>query len=140
MGFDFKTLVNEINMNRLSFLPAAGLLLLMSSCKTSQQQTQSSPNSMQLPAFNKEGHRGTRGLMPENIIPSMYRALDHGVNTVEVDVVISKDKKVVISHDVYFHPDITTTPGGTYLDAKEAQQHLLYQMNYDSIKKYDVGL
>ena len=126
-------------MNKLT-TAAAGLFLLMYGCKSSQMNKSSSSTGMKLPAFNKEGHRGTRGLMPENIIASMYKALDHDVNTVEVDVVISKDKKVVISHDVYFHPDITTTPDGKYLDAKEAQKHLLYSMNYDSIKKYDVGL
>lgn len=93
-----------------------------------------------LPAFNKEGHRGIRGLMPENTIPSMYAAIDHNVNTLEVDVVISKDKKVVISHDVYFHADISTTPAGKTLTAREAQELLLYNMNYDSIRKYDVGL
>lgn len=118
---------------------SAGLLLLLSACKSSQMNT-SSNSKMQLPAFNKEGHRGTRGLMPENTISAMYKAIDYDVNTVEVDVVISKDKKVVISHDIYFHPEITTTPDGKYLDSKEAQKHLLYQMNYDSIRKYDVGL
>lgn len=96
--------------------------------------------SMPMPAFNKEGHRGTRGLMPENTIPAMYRAIDFGVNTVEVDVVYSKDMKVVISHDVYFHSDITTTPAGTELTPKQGQQLLLYTMDYDSIRKYDVGL
>ncbi len=95
---------------------------------------------MPLPAFNKEGHRGTRGLMPENTIPSMYKAIDYGVNTVEVDVVFSKDKEVVISHDVYFHNDITTTPDGRTLTNKDAQKILLYEMDYDSIKKYDVGM
>lgn len=125
-------------MNKL-ILPASTLLLLLGSCK-SPQKTTASAKPLVLPAFNKEGHRGTRGLMPENIIPSMYKAIDHHVNTVEVDVVISKDKKVVISHDVYFHPDITTTPDGKWLDNKEAPQHLLYTMDYDSIKKYDVGL
>lgn len=125
-------------MNKL-LIPVAGLLLLLGACKSSQKNT-AVAKGLELPAFNKEGHRGTRGLMPENIIPSMYKALDYDVNTVEVDVVISKDKKVVISHDVYFHPDITTTPEGKYLDGKEAQKHLLYTMNYDSIKKYDVGL
>lgn len=118
---------------------SAGLLLLLSGCKSSQMNAVTNPK-MQLPAFNKEGHRGTRGLMPENTIASMYKAIDYDVNTVEVDVVISKDKKVVISHDIYFHPEITTTPDGKYLDSKEAQNHLLYQMDYDSIKKYDVGL
>lgn len=125
-------------MNKL-ILPAATLLLLMTGCKSTQQAT-STAKQLVLPAFNREGHRGTRGLMPENIIPSMYKAIDHHVNTVEVDVVISKDKKVVVSHDVFFHPDITTTPDGQWLDNKEAQQHLLYNMDYDSIKKYDVGL
>lgn len=115
-------------------------LILLAACNSSQPSNSNSSSQMKLPAFNKEGHRGTRGLMPENIIASMYKAIDHDVNTVEVDVVISKDKKVVISHDVYFHPDISTTPDGKHLDNKEAQKHLLYQMNYDSIKKYDVGL
>ncbi len=127
-------------MRKLINPATAGLLLLLAACNSSKHSDSTNSLSMKLPAFNKEGHRGTRGLMPENTIASMYKALDYGVNTVEVDVLISKDKKVVISHDIYFHPDITTTPDGKYLDSKEAQKHLLYQMNYDSIKKYDVGL
>lgn len=123
-----------------NILYAAAVTVLLAACKSSQQAQSSNDTRMPMPAFNKEGHRGARGLLPENIIASMYRAIDHNVNTVEVDVVISKDRQVVISHDVYFHPDITTTPDGRHLTAKEAQQHLLYNMNYDSIKKYDVGL
>lgn len=116
------------------------LALSLAACKSSQQAQSPGSSGMPMPAFNKEGHRGARGLLPENIIPSMYKAIDYNVNTVEVDVVISKDKQVVISHDVYFHPDITTTPDGRHLVAKEAQTLLLYHMTYDSIKKYDVGL
>lgn len=122
-----------------NILSAAGIALILVACKSSQS-TRSATTGMPMPAFNKEGHRGARGLLPENIIASMYKAIDHDVNTVEVDVVISKDKQVVISHDVYFHPDITTTPDGRHLTGKEAQQLLLYNMNYDSIKKYDVGM
>jgi glycerophosphoryl diester phosphodiesterase len=127
-------------MRKLINPVTAGLLLWLAGCNSAKPGDSAHTASMKLPAFNKEGHRGTRGLMPENTIPSMYKALDHDVNTVEVDVVISRDKKVVISHDVYFHPDITTTPAGSYLDNKEAQKHQLFQMDYDSIKKYDVGL
>lgn len=127
-------------MKKLINPAAAGLLLLLSACKSSQMNTAATTSRMQLPAFNKEGHRGTRGLMPENTIPAMYKGIDNDVNTVEVDVVISKDKKVVISHDIYFHSDITTTPDGKYLDSKEAPKYLLYQMEYDSIKKFDVGM
>jgi len=91
--------------------------------------------------FGFEAHRGGRALMPENTIGAMKYALSiKNVNTLEMDLCISKDKKVVVSHDVYFHPNITTTPQGEYLTAENARQHLLYQMPYDSISKYDVGL
>ncbi|WP_017260018.1 glycerophosphodiester phosphodiesterase family protein [Pedobacter arcticus] len=88
-----------------------------------------------------EAHRGGRGLFPENTIEAMKLAMHlPGVNTLEMDLCISKDKKIVVSHDVYFHQNITTTPQGKYLSPEEAKAHLLYQMNYDSIRKYDVGL
>jgi glycerophosphoryl diester phosphodiesterase len=89
---------------------------------------------------DKQGHRGSRGLMPENTIPAMLKAIDLGVITLEMDVVISQDKKVVVSHDVFFHQNITTTPAGKTLTKAEADKHLLYTMPYDSIKKFDVGL
>jgi glycerophosphoryl diester phosphodiesterase len=113
---------------------------MIAACKSSKTGSANGSATMQLPAFNKEGHRGTRGLMPENTIQAMRKAVDLDVNTVEVDVVFSKDMKVVISHDFYFHQDITTTPEGKTLTAKEAQSLLLYNMTYDSIKKYDVGM
>lgn len=119
---------------------AGSLFILFTSCHTAKMTQKNTTGSMPMPAFNKEGHRGTRGHMPENTIPSMYRAIDFGVNTVEVDIVFSKDKQVVISHDVYFHQDITTTPDGKQLTAKEAQLVQLFEMDYAEIKKYDVGL
>jgi glycerophosphoryl diester phosphodiesterase len=90
--------------------------------------------------FDKQGHRGCRGLMPENTIPAMIKAMDLGVTTLEMDVVISKDKKVVVSHDPYFNENITTTPEGNHLTKAEAAKRLLYSMTYDSIRKYDVGI
>ncbi len=91
--------------------------------------------------FGFEAHRGGRALVPENTIAAMKYTLGlKNVNTLEMDLCISKDKKVVVSHDVYFHPNITTTPQGEYLTPENARQHLLYQMDYDSISKYDVGL
>lgn len=90
--------------------------------------------------LDKQGHRGSRGLMPENTIPAMLKAVELGVTTLEMDVVVSKDHKVVVSHDVFFHQNITTTPEGKTLTKAEAEKHLLYTMPYDSIRKYDVGL
>lgn len=90
--------------------------------------------------FDRQGHRGCRGLMPENTTPAMLKAIDLGATRLEMDVVISKDNQVVISHDFYFHQAITTTPDGKTLTKEEAEKLLLYYMPYDSIRKYDVGL
>lgn len=87
-----------------------------------------------------QGHRGCRGLMPENTIPAMLQAIDLGVTTLEMDVVISKDGKVVLSHDPYFNELYTLTPEGKTLKAEEAKAILIYHLDYDSIRRYDVGL
>lgn len=88
--------------------------------------------------FEIQGHRGSRGLMPENTIPAFKKAIDLGVHTLELDVVISKDKKVVVSHDPFFNPNCTTDPSGNFI-TKETQGNL-YQLTYEEIEKYDVGL
>ncbi len=88
-----------------------------------------------------QAHRGGRGVMPENTIEAMKYAIGiNEVTTLEMDLCVSKDKKIVVSHDVYFHSDITTSPAGNYLTKAEQQKFLLYSMTYDSICKYDVGL
>lgn len=89
--------------------------------------------------FDKQGHRGARGLMPENTIPAMIKAVDLGVTTLEMDVVISKDKKVVVSHDPYFNSAIATQPDGRILTSSEEKQYPLFGMDYDIIKQWDVG-
>ncbi|HUC81355.1 MAG TPA: glycerophosphodiester phosphodiesterase family protein [Flavisolibacter sp.] len=117
--------------NTILAVIASGLV----ACGTTQQATAPTQSGL-----DKQGHRGSRGLMPENTIPAMMKALELGVTTLEMDVVISKDNKVVVSHDVYFHQNITTTPEGKTLTKAEAEKRLLYTMPYDSIRKYDVGL
>ena len=94
----------------------------------------------QKPAFDVQGHRGCRGLMPENTIPAMLKALDLGVNTLEIDVVITKDNKVLVSHEPWFEADITTKPDGSFIKPGEAMQHNIFQMNYEEVAKYDVGM
>jgi len=90
--------------------------------------------------FDKQGHRGCRGLMPENTIPAMLKALDLGVTTLELDISISKDKKVFLSHEPFFNHEITTKPNGSFITGKEERSYNMFQMNYDSIIKYDVGM
>ena len=96
--------------------------------------------NFQKPAFDVEGHRGCRGLMPENTIPAMLKAIDLGVTTLEMDVVITKDNKVVVSHEPWFEAEITTKPDGSFVKEGEAMQNNIYQMNYEDVAKYDVGM
>lgn len=90
-------------------------------------------------AFDLQGHRGCRGLMPENTIPAFIRALDLGVTTLELDVVISKDRQVVVSHEPYFNAAFSIKPGGRPVGKGEQKSLNLYQMTYAEIKRYDVG-
>lgn len=91
-------------------------------------------------AFDKQGHRGCRGLMPENTIPAMINAIGLGVTTLEMDICISKDKKVFLSHEPFFNHEITTRPGGGFIDEKEQRSLNLYNMDYAGIITYDVGM
>jgi glycerophosphoryl diester phosphodiesterase len=90
--------------------------------------------------FDKEGHRGCRGLMPENTWPAMKMALDLGVTTLEMDVVFTKDKDAVLSHDQWFSHEITTKPDGSYVGEREERKFNIYWMTYDDVKTFDVGM
>ena len=94
-------------------------------------------NGMEL---DKEGHRGCRGLMPENTIPGFLKAVEFGVSTLEMDAVVSRDNQVILSHDQWFNADITTKPNGKYILPSEEKNYNLYKMDYADIKTYDVGL
>jgi len=87
----------------------------------------------------REGHRGCRGLMPENTVAAMKKALDVGTQVLELDVCISKDKKVIVSHDPYLSAAITLKPTGDSVTVKEQNGLVLYAMPYAEIKKFDVG-
>jgi len=90
--------------------------------------------------FETQAHRGGRGLMPENTIPAMLDAIDRGVTTLEMDLQLSKDGQVIVSHDPTFNANFATTPQGDTLTSAAAKKIVLYQLSYDSIAKYDVGL
>ncbi len=89
--------------------------------------------------FDIEGHRGARGLLPENTIPSFLKALEYGVDTLELDVVISKDNKVVVSHEPYFSHVISLDPSGKLITKEKEKENNIYKLTYAEIKKFDVG-
>ncbi len=90
-------------------------------------------------AFDLQGHRGARGLAPENTIPAFRRALEIGVTTLEMDVVISGDGQVVVSHEPWMHPAICSLPSGEPVPDEDARKHNLYRMPYAEIEQYDCG-
>lgn len=90
--------------------------------------------------FDKEGHRGCRGLMPENTIAAMYKAIDLGVTTLEMDASISKDDQVFLSHEPFFNHEISLQPNGNLIEEAKEKSFNMYQMDYAQIVKFDVGL
>ncbi len=92
-----------------------------------------------IPKFDVQGHRGARGLRPENTIPGFLLAIDSGVTTIELDVVITKDKQVVISHEPWISASICLDPTGTPLEPKGEKKLNMYQLTYDEVKQFDCG-
>lgn len=119
------------------------LLVFSFSCSNTNKMQKASANKKEAYVqgeFDKQGHRGCRGLMPENTVPAMIHALGLGVTTLEMDVVITKDKKVILSHEPWFGEEITTKPDGSYMGPREERKYNIYWMTYEQTKDFDVGL
>jgi glycerophosphoryl diester phosphodiesterase len=84
------------------------------------------------------GHRGARGVYPENTIEGFLYAASLGIYGIEMDVVISKDKKVVVSHEPWMNPLTCTKPDNSNVNFLRRKR--LYKMNYEKIRQYDCGL
>jgi len=85
------------------------------------------------------GNRGFRGMYPENSIQAFTRAVKIGVNTIEMDVVVSKDNQVVVSHDLTIDEDVCSRPDGSAMTGADKDKYKIYALNYDEIKKFDCG-
>ena len=78
--------------------------------------------------------------MPENTIPGFLRAIELGVTTLEMDVVISADHQVVVSHEPWMSSEICSKPDGTPVAAEEELDLRIYRMPYEDVRKFDCGL
>lgn len=85
------------------------------------------------------GHRGCRGLLPENTLPAFLHALALGVDVLELDVVISADQQVVISHEPWLAARLGRGPTGERLDSQHEQAHNIYHLPYATIQQCAVG-
>lgn len=86
--------------------------------------------------FDSQGHRGARGLLPENTLHAFARALEIGVTTLELDVGVSKDDVVVVIHNPHLEPETTRGPDGKWLDETSPA---IRSLTAEQIKTYDVG-
>jgi glycerophosphoryl diester phosphodiesterase len=82
------------------------------------------------------GHRGARGLWPENTIPGFARAIALGVDAVELDVAVTADRDVVVAHDPRLNPDISRGPDGAWL---EPPTPLIRELTFEQLRAYDIG-
>jgi glycerophosphoryl diester phosphodiesterase len=86
--------------------------------------------------FDLQGHRGARGLAPENTLAAFERALDVGVTTLELDIGLTRDKVVIVYHDRTLNADITRDASGAFLPARGA---VIASLSFAELQQYDVG-
>ncbi|MEL7531512.1 MAG: glycerophosphodiester phosphodiesterase family protein [Bacteroidota bacterium] len=111
-------------------------LIFLSCMEPAKQSAETEVSSAPL---DIQGHRGCRGLLPENTIPAFRKALELGVQTLELDVVITADSLVVVSHEPFFNHEMSLKPDGSEISEEEERSHNLYQMDYATAANYDVG-
>lgn len=87
-------------------------------------------------AFDLQGHRGARGLLPENTLPAFERAIALGVTTLELDIAITSDGVLVIHHDSTLNPATTRDASGQSLERRGPPIHSL---TWAQLQTYDVG-
>ncbi len=124
--------INKVSLFKI--LQACISLCLLAAC---------TPPPSQMPVlplhFDLQGHRGARGLFPENSLEGFLKTLEMGVNTLELDLAMSADGHLVISHEPYLNPDICLGPQGQKLHAEEGKKFNLYQMSLADIQACDCG-
>jgi len=123
-------------MNKQNSLFLAALLLA-AGCKSITRNTLA---DAKFPDFSAEAHRGGRGLMPENTIIAMLDAMKYDkITTLEMDTHITRDGKVVVTHDDYLSPGFMLTPEGKDIPKADAKKYPVFQMDYAWLKTFDIG-
>ena len=131
-----------MNNKLKTHLPFYSFAIIAIFIVTSFTPTKNSEISSQTPPqkLDIQGHRGARGLYPENTVTAFIEAVKLGVNTLEMDVIVSKDSQLVVSHEAWMSDEICTKPNGELVEKDAAAKYNLYKMNYAEIKQYDCGM
>ncbi|MFZ9044633.1 MAG: glycerophosphodiester phosphodiesterase family protein [Cyclobacteriaceae bacterium] len=110
-------------------------IILFASCR----QSQPSDELHKKIGLDIQGHRGARGLMPENTLPAFKKALDLKVNTLELDLSVTKDGQLVVSHEPWISPEICLSQEGEEISEHQNRQFNIFQMTYEEVRSYDCG-
>lgn len=94
---------------------------------------------MPIAGFDLQGHRGARGLLPENSLPGFRKALELGVTTLEMDVVVAADSTVVVSHEPWMSATTCSHPSGAPVSEAEERDLRIFGMDYDEVERFDCG-
>ena len=87
-------------------------------------------------AFDLQGHRGARGLAPENTLPSFELAIQHGATTLELDAAVTRDGVIVIHHDRALNPNFARDASGRWL---ERASRPIHHMTLAEVQAHDIG-
>ncbi len=113
-----------------AFLMSIGTTALIAPLATFAQ------TAAELPSFDLQGHRGARGLYPENTLPGFEAALELGVTTLEMDLAVTRDGVVVVHHDRRLDPLRTRGPDGAWLGAPTPA---IAELSHAELAAYDIG-
>lgn len=115
------------------------ILPLLLGCGGEELKSDEKGDNRMAEQFDWQGHRGARGLMPENTVPAFLEALKYPVTTLELDVVISRDSQVVVSHEPWMSHHICQTMEEEPVTEEQEDSLILFQMPYQIIQRYDCG-
>ncbi len=85
------------------------------------------------------GHRGSRGVLPENTLESFAFSIESGAEAIELDVVMSGDGQLVVSHDPFIHHEICTHPDGRRISEEEEKNLNIFKMSAGEVKNFPCG-
>ena len=112
-------------------------LLFFTACQKAVTNSPHVKPEYQTKKFYIIGHRGAAGLAPENTIPAFIRAINSGVDAIELDVLLTADGALVVHHDFCLKPEITRKPDGTWL--QKWDRPAIKNLTLKELKRYDVG-
>jgi glycerophosphoryl diester phosphodiesterase len=129
-----RSLINRSLLIHFTAINYFVLLLLVLSCESAENFSSMENDYTKIEI---QGHRGARGLWPENSLYGFLKAMDLGVDVLEMDVILSADSEVVVSHDPFFSSEICLTPNAEKIENEG--DFNLYKLPYKEIAEFDCG-